>query len=862
MKRLFLLILLLIGISIINQSYANEPDSVYIFSYATTKNYNHNGLHFAWSVDKENWHAIGPEYRFLSSDFGRWGAEKRMINPYLFLDNKGEWHCIWSLNEKVEQFALASSSDLFNWGRQHYPYIMEEGPIENPEIHFDSNKKIYSITWLSNDQVYQSKTSDFKTFSEAQRIDTDQRRDNRVNLYINGEEQTGVINKTDWATIQNLIVRYEWMKFKDQENGEKMRDDASRFGYLKELTADISFNPEKSKAISDKLIGVFFEDINYAADGGIYAELVQNRGFEYDLHDKLGSDKSWTHDKAWSVKGEGLSFSIDTVAPIHSNNKHFAVLEVQQSGAALINEGFDGIAVKQGEQYNFSMFARSLNDAKYSAKVQLVAKDGTVVGETQIKSIKGTWNKKEAVLKATKTVNDAQLHIIPIQPGKLALDMISLFPKNTFKGRKNGLRNDLAQVIADIHPKFVRFPGGCVAHGDGIGNIYHWKNTIGPLESRKPQRNLWGYHQTAGLGYFEYFQYCEDIGAEPLPVVAAGVPCQNSGDCGHGQQGGIPMCEMDSYVQDVLDLIEWANGDKNTKWGKIRAESGHPKPFNLKYLGVGNEDLITDVFEERFTMIYNAVKEKYPDIVVIGTVGPFYYGTDYVEGWNLATKLKVPMVDEHYYLPPGWFINNQDYYDRYDRSKPKVYLGEYASHLPNRPMNIETALSEAIYLTAVERNADVVEMTSFAPLLAKHGHTQWNPDLIYFNNTEIYPTVDYYVQKLFGQNSGDEYIPNLIKLSDANTKVQKRLGVSMVKDSQTGDYIIKMANLLPIEVAANIDLNQFISKETEVQLHVLKGAPDDRKAVPSEETTTIKPDGSYSIPAYSFTVLRIPSQKK
>ncbi|MBS2099385.1 alpha-L-arabinofuranosidase [Carboxylicivirga linearis] len=785
-----------------------------------------------------------------------------MINPYLFIDNEGEWHCIWSLNEKVEQFALASSSDLYNWGRQYYPYIMEEGPIEKPEIHFNSEKEVYSITWLSEDQAYLSETTDFKTFSEAQKIDTDQRQDNRVSQYINGEKQTGVINKTDWATIQNLIVRYEWMKFKDQENAEKMKDDASRFGYLEELTADISFQPEKSKAISDKLIGVFFEDINYAADGGIYAELIQNRGFEYNLHDKLGRDKSWTHDKAWSVKGEGLTFTIDTVAPIHINNKHFAVLDVQQNGAALINEGFDGIAVKGGEQYNFSVFARSMDEAKYSAKVQLVAKDGTVVGETIIKNIKGNWAKKEAVIKATQTVNDAQLHIIPMQSGKLALDMISLFPKNTFKGRKNGLRKDLAQVVADIHPKFVRFPGGCVAHGDGIGNIYHWKNTIGPLEARKPNRNLWGYHQTAGLGYFEYFQYCEDIGAEPLPVVAAGVPCQNSGDCGHGQQGGIPMCEMDSYVQDVLDLIEWANGDKNTKWGKVRAEAGHPKPFNLKYLGVGNEDLITDIFEERFTMIYNAVKEKYPDIVVIGTVGPFYYGTDYVEGWDLATKLEVPMVDEHYYLPPGWFINNQDYYDRYDRSKPKVYLGEYASHLPNRHMNIETALSEALYLTAVERNADVVEMTSFAPLLAKHGHTQWNPDLIYFNNTEIHPTVDYYVQKLFGQNSGDEYIPNQINLSDSNTKAQKRVGVSMVKDSQTGDYIIKMANLLPIEVAANIDLNQFISEEAEVQINVLKGAPDDRKAVPSEETMTVKPDAVYSMPAYSFTVIRIPAQKK
>nr|WP_319397563.1 alpha-L-arabinofuranosidase C-terminal domain-containing protein [uncultured Carboxylicivirga sp.] len=842
--------------------YANEPDSAYVFSYATTKNNNHNGLHIAWSVDKENWHSIGPEFRFLASDFGRWGSQKRMLNPYLFLDNNQQWHCIWSLNEEVEQFAIASSDDLFNWGRQSYPYILDEGPIENPEIHFDTQKNTYLITWMSKGVAYASETTDFKTFSEATEISSDLRVDNRITVLVDGEKQSGVINKTDWATIQNLIIQQEWMKFRDQENAEKMVDDASRFSHLKDLSVDISFNPEKSKAISDKLIGVFFEDINYAADGGIYAELIQNRDFEYNLHDKLGRDESWTHDKAWSVSGNGISLSIDTIAPIHTNNKHFAVLNVTNTDDALINEGFDGIAIKEGEQYNLSVFGKALDKVKHSIKVQLVTKDGEVIGETQIKNYNSSWSNKKAVIKATKTVADAHLHIIPMQQGKLALDMISLFPKNTFKGRKNGLRNDLAQTIADIHPKFVRFPGGCVAHGDGIGNIYHWKNTIGPLEARTPNRNLWGYHQTAGLGYFEYFQYCEDINAEPLPVVAAGVPCQNSGDCGHGQQGGIPMCEMDAYVQDVLDLIEWANGDKNTKWGKLRAEAGHPKPFNLKYIGVGNEDLITDIFEERFTMIYNAIKEKYPDIIVIGTVGPFYYGTDYVEGWDLATKLEVPMVDEHYYLPPGWFINNQDYYDRYDRSKPKVYLGEYASHLPNRHMNIETALSEALYLTAVERNADVVEMTSFAPLLAKHGHTQWNPDLIYFNNTDIHPTVDYYVQKLFGQNSGDTYIPDQIKLSDANTKVKKRVGVSMVKDSKTGDCIVKIANLLPIDVTTNIDLSPFISNDIETRFTILTGKPDDRKAVPSDVVKTVKPEMVYSMPAYSFTVFRIPSRTK
>lgn len=408
--------------------------------------------------------------------------------------------------------------------------------------------------------------------------------------------------------------------------------------------------------------------------------------------------------------------------------------------------------------------------------------------------------------------------------------MISLFPRNTFKGRENGLRADLARTIAQIHPRFVRFPGGCVAHGDGLNNIYRWENTIGALEARKPQRNLWNYHQTAGLGYFEYFLFCEDIGAEPLPVIAAGVPCQNSSTGGHGQQGGIPTSEMDEYIQTVLDLIEWANGDKNTKWGKIRAKAGHTEPFNLKYIGIGNEDLIPDIFKERFAMIFKAIKAKYPEITVIGTVGPFYRGTDYDEGWKFATELNVEMEDEHYYQPPGWFLNNQDFYDRYDRAKSKVYLGEYAGHLPGRPNNIETALSEALYLSCVERNGDIVSMTSYAPLLAKEGHTNWNPDLIYFNNMEVKPTVGYYVQQMFGQNTGDTYILGNIDLSEKSADVKKRVVMSVVKDSKNNDLIIKLINMLPVEVNSDIDLSDYAIAEKSAELTILEGTPDDKTA--------------------------------
>ena len=348
------------------------------------------------------------------------------------------------------------------------------------------------------------------------------------------------------------------------------------------------------------------------------------------------------------------------------------MLEVHRPGAALVNNGFDGIAVKKGEKYDFSVFSKVLDDTKGGkVLVRLTTKDGKEIAQAAIRVSSTEWKKQKAVLTATADAADAVLSVCPQMAGKYALDMVSLFPQNTFKGRKNGLRADLAQTLADLHPRFVRFPGGCVAHGDGVDNIYDWKGSIGALEERKPLRNLWGYHQTRGLGYHEYFLFCEDMGAEPVPVVAAGVPCQNSGTCSHhsvgelgcgGQQGGIPMEEMPQYVQDVLDLIEYANGDaKKTVWGKKRAQAGHPKPFNLKYIGIGNEDLITDIFEERFTMIFNAVKEKYPEVTVIGTVGPFYEGSDYEEGWKFATKMGIPMVDEHYYNTPGWFINNQDF---------------------------------------------------------------------------------------------------------------------------------------------------------------------------------------------------------
>lgn len=842
----------------------NEPDSVYLFSYATTKNSNTNGLHFAWSTDQKNWTSIGPEMRFLFCDYGRWGVEKRMITPFLFLAPDGTWHCVWSLNEHTGTFAHAESKDLIYWYPQTYPIVLTDNNCLEPEIKSLPDGK-YAVSWISTGgnqkKTFGVTTSDFKTYSQAKEIQANERQNLRQKVSTAGNIEIGTVHKVAWSIVENLLNKQKLNAYRDQQWGEITKNDSLRFGSLKTLNATVTVDNTKTKKISDMLIGAFFEDINYAADGGLYAELLQNRDFEYALSDKEGRDKTWDSKKAWQVSGNGTEFSIDSVKPIHPNNPHFAVLKTTEPASALVNEGFDGISIVAGDKYDFSLFAGNPDQKSKKLLIRLTGKNGESYGETTVVVNSADWKKYTAILVAKQTSTDAHLEIIPQSSGTVKLDMISLFPQKTFKGRKNGMRADLAQTIADIHPRFIRFPGGCVAHGDGLGNIYRWKNTVGPLESRKPQKNLWGYHQSAGLGYFEYFQYCEDIGAAPLPVIAAGVPCQNSATGGAGQQGGIPMCDMDDYVQEVLDLIEWANGDATTKWGKIRAEAGHPKPFNLKYIGIGNEDLINDIFEERFTLIFNAVKEKHPEITVIGTVGPSFEGTDYVEGWKIATKLGVPMVDEHYYQSPGWFIYNQDYYDKYDRSKPKVYLGEYASHLPGRVINIETALSEALYLTACERNGDVVSMTSYAPLLAKEGHTQWNPDLIYFNNSEVKPTVDYFVQQLYGQNSGDTYLTSDVRISERNDAVRKRVAVSTVRDSKTGDLIVKLVNMLPVAVNANVILNSVEDIHSQATRTILTGLPTDKKARPVTNQISVSGEFPYTMPAYSFTLIRINPEK-
>ncbi len=620
-----------------------------------------------------------------------------------------------------------------------------------------------------------------------------------------------------------------------------------------------------SKSISTDLFGIFFEDLSYAADGGLYAELVQNRSFEYSLADRKG----WHSLSYWDYMTDGFGYgniSVESSAPLHPNNPHYVLLNIEhegQKGIGIVNTGFDGIVLKAGEQYNFSLFAKLLSKQSVPLFIQFRNKKGEILSEVKLSVDAGDWKKYTAILTAKHNYDTASLAVIATGKGKLAMDMISLFPQKTFKGRTNGLRADLAQAVAALQPKFMRFPGGCLVHGDGVGNIYRWKNTIGPVEQRIAQKNIWNYHQTAGLGYFEYFQFCEDIAAKPLPVVAAAVSCQNSGGTwrigGTGQKG-VPMNEMQEYIQEVLDLIEYANGPVTSTWGAKRAAAGHPQPFNLQYVGVGNEDKMTPEFKERFTMIYNAVKAKHPEITLVGTVGPAPDGEDFDLGWKLANELNIPVVDEHYYQPPNWFLNNQFRYDAYDRKKSKVYLGEYAS----RGNSLFNALAEAAYMTSLERNGDVVQMASYAPLLANQSHTSWNPNLIYFSNTMLEPTVNYYVQQLFSVNQGDTYFSNIVSFKDAAGTNDSTLAASCVKDSKTGDIIIKIVNAGVAKATADLNLSVFGKFAATATMQLLSGEPDmkntlqnPQQVMPKTSVLPVKKKMQYEVPAYSLTVIRI-----
>ena len=822
MKHLFLTASLAVASL---SAFANRPDSVWV---RPEVNNGTRSMQIAYSIDKKHWTHVN--CNLFESDYGTWGSEKKLYYPVLSYDGK-TYRAVFIPNLKNGQMGVTESEDFALWKPQDYPYVAEN---EFPNI-----------------VAKQEKAS----------------QDNIIRIPYEGLQN--LFNKQMLANRNNAWERDDFLGATEV------------LKTAKGINATLKVNMNDVKDISPDLMGIFFEDISYAADGGLYAELIQNRDFEYTADDHRG----WDAKTAWKLEGEGTTWTIETQAPIHKNNAHYAVLKTTAPGAKLTNEGWDGIPLQKGKKYDFSLFTKGAGPLRVS-----LVEGKTIIASKTFKATK-EWRQQKVVLTALQSADKASLVIEPLEVGSIHLDFISLFPQETFKGHPNGLRKDLAEVIADLKPRFVRFPGGCATHGQGIDNIYHWQATVGELWERQPDMNIWSYHQTRGLGFHEYFQFCEDIGAEPLPVLAAGVPCQNSWKGGAGQQGGLPFeadlqgkpspytymgkpLTMESYLQELLDLIEWANGDaKTSELAKIRAKAGHPKPFNLKYLGIGNEDLISDTFLKRYHFLIEGIQKVHPEITIVGTVGPFWEGSDYEYGWREAKAKNIPIVDEHYYNSINWYFHHRDFYDNYDRQGTKVYLGEWAS----KGNNVINALMEAAYLANVERNADVVVMSSYAPLLAKEGHTSWNPDLIYFNNKEVKPTANYFVQRAYGQNAGDKYVYSDLQASYTSTdgkltlqsdRLTEYIDKSVVIDSRTGDIIIKVVSLLPTETDLSIALGEgtLNGYNTKADFTVMAGDvnPKGERDWKTNETKTITVSDTFNtrVPSNSVSIIRIKKNKK
>ncbi|MDA1359546.1 hypothetical protein O1R50_07930, partial [Glycomyces luteolus] len=478
------------------------------------------------------------------------------------------------------------------------------------------------------------------------------------------------------------------------------------------------------------LWGLFIEDLNDALDGGLNAELIRNGDFEFNEADREG----WNALTGWETVGE---VEVRREDPVHANNAH----HVRAVGpAVLVNEGWDGIGLAADARFRFSCFARAQGDP-----VELAVEIGDGSARAAFTVRQGDWQRVDLDLTAVRDER-GELSIAVPADAVVDLDCVSLRPLGS-DGEPLTFRLDLLAALQELRPSFIRFPGGCLAHGLGLENMYHWKRTIGPRHEREQIRNLWGYHQSRQIGYVEYFELCEATGATPIPIVAAGVCCQNT----PGGGAPIPESEMDAYVQDVLDLVEFANGGTDTAWGAKRAALGHPEPFGLRYLGIGNEDEITDAFRDRYARIEDAVVAAHPEITVIGTTGPQPFGPDYEAGWAYARERGTPMVDEHGYQVPRWFHQNIDRYESYDPAEAKVYIGEYAA----RSSTVRSALAEAAYMIGLERRPEVVKLASYAPLLARVGHTQWVPDLIYFTAEDVLPSASYHVQQMFGAERGE-----------------------------------------------------------------------------------------------------------
>lgn len=576
--------------------------------------------------------------------------------------------------------------------------------------------------------------------------------------------------------------------------------------YAQTHTFDVNTKKVGAK-VQPTMYGIFFEDINYAADGGLYGELVKNRSFEFP--DAL---------MGWKAFGK---FEVKNDGPFE-RCPHYVVLGYSghnDAATGLQNEGYFGIGIEKGEDYRFSVWAKAVSG---DATVEVSLVDESTMDEHQefatakLKVSGNEWKKYELVLKPAKTVQKANLRLLLKGKNSVALEHVSLFPKHTFKDRDNGMRRDLAQALYDLHPGVFRFPGGCIVEGSSLEQRYQWKNSIGPVENRPLNGNRWlstfnyrlfpDYYQSYGLGFYEYFLLSEDIGAEPLPVLNVGMACQYQN--WNNPKAHVPVDSLQPYIQDCLDLIEFANGDVNTTWGKKRAEMGHPAPFNLKFLAVGNEQWDT-LYYERLRPFVKAIKAKYPNIKLIGTSGPDSEGKMFDKGWKAMKELKADLVDEHFYRDEHWFLSHGLRYEDYDRKGPKVFAGEYACHGKGKKWNhFETSLYEAAFMTDLERNADVVDMATYAPLFAHVDGWQWRPDMIWYDNTRMFKTVSYYVQQMYACNKGTNVLPLTMNgKAVAGQEGQDGLFASAVVDKQKGEVIVKVANTSDKTQEVTLNLN-------------------------------------------------------
>ncbi|WP_294286405.1 alpha-L-arabinofuranosidase C-terminal domain-containing protein [uncultured Chryseobacterium sp.] len=618
--------------------------------------------------------------------------------------------------------------------------------------------------------------------------------------------------------------------------------------------------------IQPTMYGIFFEDINFAADGGLYAELIKNRSFEFD-EPLTGWKQPNTKTLSPNLDSGFLTIITDKSKP----NRNYARITVGNDKNYLLeNEGFRGIGLHQGGKYDLSFNLESVSGNISAINISLVDEKGTVISSVSNIIKGGGWQKYNAVFTPYKTIEKAKLQITFTGKGVVNMDMISLFPQDTWKGRKGGLRKDLVQKLYDLQPGFLRFPGGCIVEGRTLAERYQWKKTIGKVEDRENLINKWNngfahrltpdYWQSFGLGFFEYFQLAEDLGAEPLPILSCGMACQfNTAEL-------VKIEDLDPYVQDALDLIEFANGDSQTKWGKIRAQMGHPQPFNMKFIGVGNEQWGAD-YIERYKVFEKAIHTKYPDIKIVSGSGPSPDGEFFDYGWKELKQLNAQIVDEHYYNSPEWFMKNAGRYDTYDRSGPKVFAGEYAAQSigvvkPDNKNSWLTALSEAAFMTGLERNADVVTMTSYAPLFAHAEGWQWTPDLIWFNNLKSYATPNYYVQKLFSNNKGTE----VLKITGNGKPVtgQDQLYATAVKDAKTKETIIKIVNTdaKSKSITINPESLQLGNRLTKITLTApqlsTENSFENEPIQPKEETLSLKKGKvMVDIPAQSLVILKI-----